>query len=77
MKELIEKFFEIHDYTKEEIEQYKSVIFYNDYEQKKIIDKVISKLNSSSIKTQIRKFTVFYKAEEEHQKYAEKKYGNK
>ena len=77
LKEVIEKFFEIHDYTKEEIEQYKSIIFYNDLEQKNIIEEAISELNSSNIKTEIRKSAIFYKAEEEHQKYAEKKYGSK
>ena len=52
--------------------QYRSVIFYQNEDQKRISEKVIKQLSNSyedKIVTEISKLTVFYKAEEEHQDY--------
>jgi peptide-methionine (S)-S-oxide reductase len=56
--------------------QYRSVIFYTNDEQKRITEAYISQLNdakvfSGRIATQVVPLTVFYKAENYHQNYAE------
>ena len=55
-------------------DQYESVIFYHNQEQKKLAEKSKEKLNASgiyekSIVTKIKKASVFYKAEDYHQDY--------
>jgi peptide-methionine (S)-S-oxide reductase len=53
--------------------QYRSIAFYNDAAEKKIIDTIIAKLNKEvydgNIVTEVTKHTQFYKAEEYHQDY--------
>ncbi len=58
-------------------EQYKSVIFYHDDEQKRLAERSKSELEKSGrfaapIATEIRKASVFYPAEEYHQDYYKK-----
>ena len=76
-------FFEIHDPTQMDGqgpdigEQYMSVIFYHDEEQKKVAEKSKQILEQSgkhanSIVTEIVPAPLFYKAEEYHQKYFKK-----
>jgi peptide-methionine (S)-S-oxide reductase len=79
--ELLEKFWEIHDPTQlnrqgsDVGKQYRSVIFYHDYKQKK--QAIQSKLEKQKkfekeISTEITPALEFYPAEEYHQKYLEK-----
>lgn len=58
-------------------EQYRSVIFYNDLEQKKQAQEFIKKLNNSnkngkSIVTEVEQFTKFYEAGDYHKNYYER-----
>jgi len=80
---LLKHFFKMHDPTQHNRqgadfgEHYKTAIYYIDDNQKKAADKYINFLNKSSaydkpIATEVTKFSEFYKAEEEHQKYAQK-----
>ncbi len=80
-EELAKLFFEIHDPTQPDGqgpdigEQYKSVIFYNDEEEKKIAEGLIEILKSKGydVVTKILPVTTFYRAEDYHQDYYEKK----
>ncbi len=80
-EELAKLFFEIHDPTQPDGqgpdigEQYKSVIFYNDEEEKKIAEKLIGILRTKgyNVVTKILPASKFYKAEDYHQDYYEKK----
>lgn len=80
-EELAKLFFEIHDPTQPDGqgpdigEQYKSVIFYNDEEEKRIAKKLIEILKSKgyNVVTKILPVTKFYKAEDYHQDYYDKK----
>lgn len=83
-EELLEFFFKIHDPTQINRQgpdigtQYKSTIFYNNDSQKEAAEKMVNKLDSSGrfkkpIATQIVPASEFYKAEEYHQKYYEKR----
>ncbi|MEO0185991.1 MAG: peptide-methionine (S)-S-oxide reductase MsrA, partial [candidate division WOR-3 bacterium] len=80
-EELAKLFFEIHDPTQPDGqgpdigEQYKSVLFYNDEAEKKIAEKLIAILKSKgyNIVTKILPVSNFYKAEDYHQDYYEKK----
>ncbi len=61
--------------------QYRTAVFYHDSNQKKAAKKFIKKLNKSKrydkpIITPLRKFEIFYQAEEYHQDYYKKKPGN-
>ncbi|UAM99533.1 peptide-methionine (S)-S-oxide reductase MsrA [Polaribacter litorisediminis] len=53
--------------------QYRSIAFYSNASEKKIIDDAIAKLNvekyNGKIVTEVTKFTEFYKAEEYHQDF--------
>jgi peptide-methionine (S)-S-oxide reductase len=52
--------------------QYRSVIFYQDESEKEISQEVVHQLSEiyeSTIVTEISPFTIFYKAEPEHQNY--------
>jgi len=79
--DLLNKFFEIHNPTQLNRQgvdigtQYRSIILYIDNEQKKAAELIISGmiLSDIDIKTQIVKFTKFWKAEDYHQYYYAKK----
>ena len=53
--------------------QYRSIVFYNNEQEKRIINSMIAKLNkevyNGKIATEVQKFTKFYKAEEYHQDF--------
>jgi peptide-methionine (S)-S-oxide reductase len=75
-------FFKIHDPTTLNRQgpnigyQYRSEIFYNSEEEKKIAEKVLNEINEKlhgKVVTIIRKEKNYCKAEEYHQKYFEKK----
>ena len=86
LEELIKFFFLFHDPTTENRQgndvgtQYASAIFVNDPEQKKIVDKVITDLQShldenkspyhgNKVMTAVHDATEFYPAHDEHQEY--------
>jgi len=80
LKELLEIFFHVHDPTTLNRQgadvgtQYRSVIFYNSAEQKKVADQVIqattaAKLWADPIVTEVSQLREFYKAEDYHQEY--------
>ena len=79
---LVRKFFALHDPTQmnrqgpDVGEQYRSVIFYHSPEQKEIAERVKRELASQylpkTIATSIEPAKKFWKAEEYHQRYAEK-----
>ena len=80
-EKILEYFFEFHDPTTLNRQgpdigtQYRSEIFYNNDEQKKISNSVIEKLNkkfNSKIVTKISEIKNYTRAEEYHQKYLEK-----
>ena len=77
-EKILEYFFEFHDPTTVNRQgpdigtQYRSEIFYNNDEQKKISNSVIDKLNkkfNSKIVTKISEIKNYTRAEEYHQKY--------
>jgi peptide-methionine (S)-S-oxide reductase len=79
-EELLEVFFTVHDPTtlnrqgNDVGEQYRSVIFYRDEEQRKTAQKVIDELTKErafpdSIVTTVEPASTFYPAEEYHQDY--------
>ena len=80
-EKILEYFFEFHDPTTLDKQgpdigtQYRSEIFYNNDEQKKISYSVLDKLNkkfNSKIVTKISENKNYTRAEEYHQKYLEK-----
>lgn len=83
---LVRKFFEMHDPTEmnrqgpDVGEQYRSVIFYHSPEQKEIAERVKNELAPRylprTIATSIEPAKAFWKAEEYHQRYAEKHPGH-
>lgn len=84
-EELVRFFFKIHDPTQKDRQgpdigsQYRSAIFFYDQNQKEIAEKVLNELNkekyNSKIVTEVVKSGEFYKAEDYHQKYLDKKGG--
>lgn len=84
-KELLDAFFSFHDPTQKDAQgadrgdQYRSAIFYYTEEQKKEAQEAIQKRTDEgvyapkTIQTVITPATTFWKAEEYHQKYLEKK----
>jgi len=79
-EKLLDLFFKMHDPTTKDRQgndrgtQYRSAIFYQNDEQKKIATDFIAKVEKSNawkapITTQVAPAGSFYKAEEEHQKY--------
>ncbi|MBM3184477.1 MAG: bifunctional methionine sulfoxide reductase B/A protein [Chlamydiae bacterium] len=82
-EKLVKLFFEIHDPTQSMRQgpdigpQYRSSIFYLTEEQKEIVLHLISRLKHKGLKvvTEVVPASIFYKAEEFHQKYYEKKGG--
>jgi peptide-methionine (S)-S-oxide reductase len=80
-KKIIEIFFDIHDPTTLNSQgpdfgtQYRSEIFYNNEEQKKIASEVLSEVNkklNGKVVTKISKINNYCRAEEYHQKYLDK-----
>ncbi len=79
-EELTKFFFEIHDPTQENGQgpdigdQYKSVIFYQNEEEKAVIEKLINILKSKGydVVTELKPVTEFWKAEDYHQDYYQK-----
>lgn len=82
-EKLVDFFYSIHDPTTKDRQgvdignQYRSGIFYIDYEQKSIAELVTDKISQSKkfprpIVTEITQASTFYRAEEYHQKYFEK-----
>ncbi len=79
-EELVKLFFEFHDFTRVDRqgpdigEQYRSVVFYVDEEQKKIADNIIKKLfkKGHDVATTLEKLDHFWKAEKYHQNYYNK-----
>jgi len=80
-EEILNKFFNLHNPTTLNSQgpdfgtQYRSEIFYNDDNQKKIAKKVFEEFNkklSGKVVTKISPITNYCKAEEYHQKYLEK-----
>jgi methionine-S-sulfoxide reductase len=79
-EQLAKLFFEIHDPTQvgrqgpDVGEQYSSVIFYLDDEQKKTAEKLIKVLGDKGLRvaTELREAEQFFPAEEYHQKYYDK-----
>jgi len=79
-KKLLETFFNSHDYSQKNRQgldigsQYRSIIFYYNESQKMEALKKIDELSKNKkVATQLMKAGEFYKAEEHHQKYYEKK----
>ena len=82
-REILEIFFTMHDPTTLNRQgadvgtQYRSAIFYNSEEQRKIAKEFIKELNDTNvfnllIVTQLKPFTVFYEAEDYHKNYYER-----
>ncbi|WP_281231928.1 peptide-methionine (S)-S-oxide reductase MsrA [Flavobacterium gelatinilyticum] len=80
INEIFKVFFTVHDPTTLNRQgadvgtQYRSVIFYNNEEQKKAAQNIITELNkakvyNSPIVTKVEPFSKFYKAEDYHQNY--------
>lgn len=80
LAEILQVFFKVHDPTTlnrqgaDEGTQYRSVIFYNSPEQKKVAEDIKQGLDKSGafdapIVTEISPYTNFYKAEDYHQDY--------
>ncbi len=81
-EKILELFFKMHDPTQKDMQfpdvgtQYRSEIFYENEDQKKIAEKILFKTNklfSGKVQTNISKLYNYCKAEEYHQKYIEKK----
>ena len=81
-KKILDLFFKMHDPTQKDMQfpdvgtQYRSEILYEDEEQKKEAEEVLSETNkllNGKIKTNISKIKNYCKAEDYHQKYIEKK----
>ncbi|MBS3781946.1 MAG: peptide-methionine (S)-S-oxide reductase MsrA [Candidatus Thermoplasmatota archaeon] len=71
-KELLNIFWNNHDPTNPKSTQYMSIIFFHDDEQEKIARKSkerVQKGYSGNIRTDIRPYSKFYRAEDYHQKY--------
>ncbi len=85
-EDLLYVFFHTHDPTTPNRqgndigEQYRSIILYQDDEQKKLAEKVIQQLNASGefrqrIVTEVKQLQEFYPAEDYHQRYYENNAG--
>lgn len=83
-EQLARRFFETHDPTQvnrqgpDVGEQYRSVIFYQNDEQKKVAEKLVAELKAKGVDvaTQIVPAAKFWPAEDYHQKYYEKTGGH-
>lgn len=78
--DVLKAFFESHDPTQLNRQgndigsQYRSVIYFHSQEQKNSAEQIVNELNtsgiySSKVVTEVSPFTVFYKAEDNHQDY--------
>ena len=78
-QKVCELFFSSHNFSEEEsadFSHYKSIIFYQNLEQQELLKKFIGKLEGlGDIVTELKPPTTFYVAEENHQKYIQKKFG--
>lgn len=82
-EELLKLFFETHDFTQADGqgpdigEQYFSVVFYSNEDEKELAEKYINILTDMGyfVATQIRPAQTFWKAEDYHQQYYDKKQG--
>ncbi len=79
VEDLIKYFFEIHDFTQTNGqgpdigEQYRSVIFYTDVEQKSVAERIKAELASKyTVATSVERASTFWVAEDYHQDYYEK-----
>ena len=81
-KKILDLFFKMHDPTQKDMQypdvgtQYRSEIFYETDEQKKVARETLSEKNpefDGKIQTNISKIKNYCKAEEYHQRYIEKK----
>ena len=81
-KKILDLFFKMHDPTQKDMQypnvgtQYRSEIFYETNEQKKVAEETLSEKNpefDGKIQTNISKIKNYCKAEEYHQRYIEKK----
>ena len=81
-KKILDLFFKMHDPTQKDMQypdvgtQYRSEIFYETDEQKKVAEETLSEKNpiyDGKIQTNISKIKNYCKAEEYHQRYIEKK----
>jgi len=81
-RELLQVFFTIHDPTTRDRQgmdvgtQYRSAIFYHTPEQKTVAENVIAEMEAAKIYdapivTEVTPFTIFYPAEDYHQRYYE------
>ena len=78
---LVKLFFETHDFTQTDGQgpdlgsQYLSCIFYNNESEKQIAEKYITILSDKSFRvaTKLQPASIFWKAEDYHQQYYEKK----
>jgi len=81
-RELLQVFFTIHDPTTRDRQgmdvgtQYRSAIFYHTPEQKTVAESVIAEMEAAKIYdapivTEVTPFTIFYPAEDYHQRYYE------
>jgi peptide-methionine (S)-S-oxide reductase len=60
--------------------EYRSIILYHSTEQKNIAEKVIDDISDyydDAIVTELKKFNIFYEAEQEHQNYYKNNRGNR
>jgi len=82
LKSILEHYFALHDPTQENGQgmdrgsQYRSCIYFQSHEQKIIIDQVLEleqKKYQNPIVTELKKDQFFWKAEEYHQNYIEKR----
>ncbi len=77
-KELLNRFWSLHNLSISEVKQYSSFIFTHCDTQKKEAEKskeVFENETGKTVLTQVRKATKFYPAEEYHQKYLAKAHG--
>jgi peptide methionine sulfoxide reductase msrA/msrB len=80
-EEVAKLFFEIHDPTQKNRQgpdighQYRSAVYYRNFQQKKTIDKLIGILKDKGydVVTEVETATTFYPAEDYHQDYYDKK----
>ncbi len=74
-EELLKHFWKEHDPTEQQVTQYKSAIFYQNDEQKKLAEKSKKEVEQKlgrKVATEILKAGTFHQAEEYHQKYLQK-----
>ncbi|KAI6228150.1 GPI mannosyltransferase 1 [Aphelenchoides besseyi] len=70
-KDLVDYFFQHHDPTEPHKAQYRSLILWNDEDQKNVAENALNELKKQNprVQTKVEKLDVFYEAEAYHQKY--------